>query len=99
MEISYRKLTTKVTCVFFIITSGSVDVHVAMEDDGTKEKEPHLWFESGKLVASMSSGEIFGERAVLSNNPVRTASCVAKGQVKILKMYFFLEIIGLPMSI
>ena len=76
---------------FFIITSGSVDVHVAMEDDGTKAKEPHLWFESGKLVASMSSGEIFGERAVLSNNPVRTASCIAKGQVKILKMHVTLK--------
>ncbi len=71
---------------FYIITSGTVDVRVDFDDDESKSKEPELWSEGGKWVNSMSTGEIFGERAVLSNNPIRSASCVAKGIVKILKM-------------
>jgi len=71
---------------FFIITSGTVDVRVEMDDAISKEKEPDLWAEGGKWVNSMGAGEIFGERAVLSNDPIRSASCVAKGIVKILKM-------------
>ena len=71
---------------FFIITSGKVDVRVEMDDAASREAEPELWNEAGKWVASMGGGEIFGERAVLSNNPIRTANCIANGLVRILKM-------------
>ena len=42
MEISYMKVTTKVTCVFFIITSGSRFI--------TNTKGSHSMWKQGNLI-------------------------------------------------
>ena len=74
---------------FFIITSGTVDVRIDGNNEQAEESKqlhPELWSEGGRKVHSMFAGEIFGERAVLSKDPIRSASCVANGVVNILKM-------------
>ena len=76
---------------FYIITTGNVDVRIEMEDDVSKNEQPELWGDGGKLVHKMTAGEIFGERAVLSDDPVRTANCIANGIVNILKMKVTME--------
>lgn len=53
--------------IFYMIDSGSVDIIIA-----AKGSVP---------VATLTSGQFFGELALLSND-VRTASCVAKTDVK-----------------
>ncbi len=53
--------------IFYMIDSGSVDIIIA-----SRGHTP---------VATLTSGQFFGELALLSND-VRTASCVAKTDVK-----------------
>lgn len=53
--------------IFYMIDSGSVDIIIAARGDTP--------------VATLTSGQFFGELALLSND-VRTASCVAKTDVK-----------------
>lgn len=74
---------------FFIITSGKVDVRIDGNNEMSEQskiKHPELWGPGGRKVHTMCAGEIFGERAVLSKNPIRSASCIANGVVHILKM-------------
>ena len=66
---------------FFIITSGTVDVRIDGNNEQAEESKqlhPELWSEGGRKVHSMFAGEIFGERAVLSKDPIRSASCVTE---------------------
>lgn len=53
--------------IFYMIDSGSVDIVIAARGDAP--------------VATLSSGQFFGELALLSKC-VRTASCIAKTDVK-----------------
>lgn len=53
--------------IFYMIDSGSVDIIIAAKGDAP--------------VATLTSGQFFGELALLSND-VRTASCVARTDVK-----------------
>lgn len=53
--------------IFYMIDSGSVDVFIKAKGDAP--------------VVTLTSGKFFGELALLSND-VRTASCVAKTDVK-----------------
>lgn len=53
--------------IFYMIDSGSVDVFIKGKGDAP--------------VVTLTSGQFFGELALLSND-VRTASCVAKTDVK-----------------
>ena len=53
--------------IFYMIDSGSVDVYVKVAGE--------------KPVATLTSGQFFGEMALFSND-VRNASCVAKTDVK-----------------
>ena len=61
---------------FFVITEGFVDVTV---NDTTVPS-------CQRKVNSIAPGEIFGERAVLSKQKVRTANCIARGKVKMLRV-------------
>ena len=53
---------------FFIIGSGSVDVLIDVDADGHQER---------KFIRSMSDGEFFGEKALITGEP-RSASIVAR---------------------
>lgn len=53
--------------IFYMIESGSVDVYIKALGDAP--------------IATLSSGQFFGEMALLSNEP-RAASCIAKTDVK-----------------
>ena len=60
---------------FFVITEGYVDVTV--NDASFPEQQT--------TVNSMTVGEFFGEKAVLSPEKTRTASCIARSNVKMLR--------------
>jgi len=64
-----------------MIESGSVDVYIKSSGE--------------KPVSSLTSGEFFGEMALLSNEP-RGASCIAKTDVKchILMRHDFISLLG-----
>lgn len=54
--------------IFYMIDSGSVDVYIKAKGDAP--------------VVTLTSGKFFGELALLSNESLRTASCIAKTDVE-----------------
>lgn len=91
---------------FYVIVTGSVDVYVRHDGvdtddsilDGSDDGDyfgPGV-FDLGRVVSTLTSGDYFGEIALLQSKP-RNASCVANGPVEVLTLNrsnFCSELIG-----
>lgn len=79
--------------MFYILERGAVDVykHSAATPNGGTVAAPSV----GPLVARMTPGDIFGERALLKDEP-RAATCIAASEVSCmaLERAAFLEVLS-----